>query len=102
MMKKPRAQLEEEMRYHLSCWQQSNQSQKQYCLDNHLPLYKFHYWSQKLRKQSNPLDDSFVPIDINSSLSHSNAEVELSYPNGVRLRIPSADLHLIGQLIRLV
>ena len=49
MTRKNRSLLKEEMRYHITSWQQSEQSQKEYCLANNLQLYKFHYWIHKFR-----------------------------------------------------
>jgi hypothetical protein len=103
MTRKNRSLLKEEMQYHLTSWQQSEQSQKEYCQANNLPLYKFHYWIHKLRGSHNPLADSFVPVNMQPSSSPVSAsDLEIAYPNGVRLKVPSGDVHLIGQLIRLI
>jgi len=103
MTPKNRSLLKEEMRYHITSWQQSEQSQKEYCLANNLPLYKFHYWIHKLRGSQNPIADSFIPVHMQqSSPSASASDLEIAYPNGVRLKVPSGDVQFIGQLIRLI
>ena len=102
MKKKKRSQLEEEMRYHVEAWQQGNQSQKEYCLENNLAYSKFIYWMNKFRREQNPIEQAFIPVQTDQMQHSLSLELEIAYPNGVRLRVPSDDLTFIGRLIRLV
>jgi hypothetical protein len=76
-------------------WQSSGKSKKQYCLENGINEAKFYYWYSR----TNEKDDAprrFIPIDRPSGVG----EIELSYPNGVKLKF-NGDLPLLARLIRL-
>ena len=76
-------------------WQSSGKSKKQYCLENGINEAKFYYWYSRLnRKQDTPL--GFIPIEKPSVAR----EIEVFYPNGVKLKFNGA-LSLLAQLIRL-
>ena len=102
MNKTTRLQIEEEMRYHVQAWQQSAVSQKEYCRENNLSYHTFIYWIQKFRRNHIPVEQSFIAVQPNQQVNSLPQELEIAYPNGVRLRIPSSDIQLIGQLLRLV
>ena len=102
MNKTTRLQIEEEMRYHVQGWQQSAVSQKEYCRENNLSYHTFIYWIQKIRHNHIPVEQSFIAVQPNQQVTSLPQELEIAYPNGVRLRIPSTDIQLIGQLLRLV
>ncbi len=102
MKKQERAAVAEEMQYHIRSWQHSNQSQKNYCAENNLSYPKFIYWLHKDREGANPEDQVFIPVKTRPASRTSVADVEITYPNGVRLRIMSDKLEHIGRLIRLV
>jgi len=102
MNKKRRIALQEEMSYHIQSWQQSGQSQKEYCQGNNLAYHTFIYWLTKFRRKQNPIEQAFIPIQMDQPVQSSVAEIEIAFPNGVRLRVSSGNIQLIGQLIRLV
>ena len=102
MNKTNRLQLEEEMRYHVQAWQQGAGSQKEYCRENNLSYHTFIYWIQKFRRNHVPVEQSFIAVQAEQPGTSLPQELEIAYPNGVRLRIPSTDIQLIGQLLRLV
>ncbi|MBC8436250.1 MAG: hypothetical protein H8D88_01655 [Bacteroidetes bacterium] len=102
MKKKNRSRLEEEMRYHIQAWKESKQSKKAYCLENNLPYHKFLYWMNKFRRRQNPIEQSFIPVHMDQQGASLSLELEIAYPNGVRLRVPSDDIQFIGRLIRLI
>lgn len=102
MKKKNRSKLEEEMRYHIQAWQQCKQSQQEYCRENNLTYHKFIYWLSKFRRKQNPIEQAFIPVQIEQPVHSSPTELEIAYPNGVRLRVPSGNVQFIGQLIRLI
>ncbi len=101
MKKKNRSRLEDEMRYHIQVWKESKQTQKDYCLENNLPYSKFIYWMNKVRRKQNPIE-AFIPVHIDHQVQPLSLDLEIAYPNGVRLRVPSDDIQFIGQLIRLI
>lgn len=76
-------------------WQSSGKSKKQYCLEKGINEAKFYYWySRNNEKGGTPR--RFIPIEKPSGAG----EIELSYPNGVKLKV-NGDLSLLAQLIRL-
>jgi len=102
MNKQDRQALSEEMHYHIELWQQSKMPQKQYCIANNLAYHKFIYWLQKIREAQNPADGMFIPVKTKPSKSTFVTDVEITYPNGVRLRLSPENFEHIGRLIRLV
>jgi len=102
MKKKNQSKLEEEMRYHIQSWQQGKQSQQEYCHENNLAYHKFIYWHSKFRRKQNPIEQAFIPVHMEQPVLSSSLELEIAYPNGVRLRVPSGNVQFIGQLIRLI
>ena len=89
------------MRYHIQAWQTGKQSQQEYCRENNLAYHKFIYWHNKFRSKQNPIEQAFIPVQIGQPVNPLPAELEIAYPNWVRLLVP-ADIQLIGQLIRLI
>lgn len=79
----------------ISDWQQSGMSKKRYCAEKGISEATFYYWySRSEEKVLAP--GSFIAIDKACKKS----EVEVIYPNGVRIKVDT-DLGLLSQLIRL-
>ena len=102
MNKQDRQALSEEMHYHIELWQQSKLTQKQYCIANNLAYHKFIYWLQKIRDAQNPADGVFIPVKTKPAGRAFVTDVEITYPNGVRLRLSPENFEHISRLIRLV
>jgi len=102
MKKQDRKLRREEMAYHIQSWKESGVSQHQYCLSNNLRFNTFYYWLKKDRSKNNPLTDGFIPIRVQGGSSDPATNVEIQYPNGVRILVPSMDIQFIGRLVRLV
>jgi hypothetical protein len=102
MHKQDRQALSEEMHHHIDLWQQSKTTQKQYCIANNLSYPKFIYWLQKSREAQNPVGGTFVPVKTRPTSRTIVSDVEITYPNGVRLRLSPENFEHIGRLIRLV
>ena len=102
MNKQDRKALSEEMHHHIELWQHSNTTQKQYCIANHLAYHKFIYWLQKMREVQNPTDGMFIPVKTKPAKRTFVTDMEITYPNGVRLRISPENFEHISRLIRLV
>ena len=83
---------QEEMAYHIQSWKESGVSQHQYCLSNNLRFNTFYYWLKKNRSMNSPLNDGFIPIRDKGDSSNIASNVEIQYPNGVRLLVPSMDI----------
>ena len=77
----------------------SGKTQKEYSQQAGVGYAKFNYWACKYRKQQPSTAAGFMNIDI-LPVSASR-ELEICYPNGVRLKATGEDLSLISQLIRL-
>lgn len=75
-------------------WQQSSMSRKVFCEEHSLKLSTFDYWIAQKRRVNAP--DSFITLV--PEVSSDPQQVELSFPNGVRVKV-SADVSLIAQLI---
>ena len=66
----------------IATWQQSGQSQKQFCLQNNIAYHVFHYWYKVYRNQVSANSGSFVTLNITTELQ---SNVELHLTNGRRL-----------------
>ena len=71
----------EQLRQHqfamIVSWQQSGQSQKQFCLQNNIGYHVFHYWYKVYRNQQATDGGSFVALNIAPQLQ-ANVEVHLT------------------------
>ena len=76
-------------------WQQSGISKKRYCAEKGINEATFYYWYSR-SKENVSSAGSFISIDKACRKS----EVEVIYPNGVRIKVEK-DLGLLSQLIRL-
>lgn len=76
-------------------WQQSGISKKQYCAEHGINEATFYYWFSR-SKENGAASGRFIALDKSSQKS----EVEVIYPNGVRIKLDT-DLGLMSQLIRL-
>ena len=89
--------LQEKMYQLVESYQQSGKSQKEFCIQSGIRLAKFNYWIRKFRQQQ----PSAGFLKIETGLASEQQELEICYPNGVRLKATAADLSLLSQLIRL-
>jgi len=74
-----------------------------FCEAENINLATYYYWQQRLRFKEKEEVPMLVPINIEKSgpRCESNREnLELTYPNGVRISIPRySELNLIRELI---
>lgn len=61
----------------ITSWQQSGQSQKQFCLQNNIAYHVFHYWYKVYRNQQAAGKGSFVAVNI-AAEHQSNIELHLT------------------------
>jgi transposase-like protein len=68
-----------------------------FCAAHNLKIHCFHYWRKKYR--SIGAAPGFIDL---SAAGADSVALRLSYPNGVSIDLPVADLALISRLIHLV
>lgn len=66
----------------IASWQQSGQSQKQFCLQNNISYHVFHYWYKVYRNPGSASIGSFVGLNIEPQLQ---ANVEVHLTDGKRI-----------------
>lgn len=89
------AKVDLEMREHITSWQNSKMSSRDYCSDKGLTVHKLYYWLNKIKKEQPLLDgtaDSFLRVRPKAvptaSPHHADSIVpsmEVNLPNGTRL-----------------
>ena len=85
-------------------WQAGTMSRKQFCENHNIALSTFAYWFGQYRRENEVQQESvgFVRIDPQGLVRvQGRSDVELIYPNGVRISISGSDLSGIAQLIHL-
>jgi transposase-like protein len=101
VMKKQSKQEQQERMFSIikSC-KESGMSNKDFCQQNGIGQAMFYYWQKKLSETQLNKPESFIPVSFNSDKKQ--AEMEIIYPNGVRLKLASStDLSVIRMLIGL-
>lgn len=76
-------------------WRSSGMSQKEFCLEAGIKLGTFSYWVSRSKES----EKGFVPLVPKKD--NPTKEIELIYPNGVKIKVPSGDIGILAQLIRL-
>lgn len=76
-------------------WRGSGMTQKEFCLEAGIKLGTFSYWVSRSRES----EKGFIPLT--PERTHQTKEVELTYPNGVKIKVASGDVKTLSQLIRL-
>lgn len=76
-------------------WQQSGKSKRAYCKADGINEAVFYYWLERSDEKKSKTG-KFIAIDEETSQD----EIELIYPNGVRLKVVN-NLALLSQLIKL-
>lgn len=78
----------------------SGKSRINFCNDAGIGIHKFKYWENKLRVAEQP-PSGFLAVQ--TKRSESRSDIELEYPNGVKLRLKNdAGLELLKSLINLL
>ena len=85
-------QTQQQMFAMIVSWKESGLSQKQYCEQNNIRYYVFHYWYKRYRDQQAPVKDGgFVALDVKASSSNAScAAIELLLGDGKRILFHSA------------
>ena len=78
-------------------YQQSGQTQKEFCEQRSLSLFQFKYWLQKYRKEKSK-DNPFIPLQIGNANSFGSYRINL--PNGIVIHLNGAEsLKLIAEVV---
>ena len=77
----------------------SGQTQREYSLQAGIGRAKFNYWVCKYRVRHQDPGTGFVQIETRPQ--RQQQDVEVLYPNGVKVKATGADPNLISQLIHL-
>lgn len=89
---------EKQMRGIVSSYYNRDKGAKEFAASKGITLYQLKYWIKKLNKEKLSLS-SFVQVDP-SSLGPMNDLIEINYPNGVKIKVPTDNLSFLSQLIR--
>ncbi|GAB3011272.1 hypothetical protein GCM10027284_33210 [Cyclobacterium sediminis] len=92
--------IREEMVELVHEFETSGQTQKLFSESKGIGFHKFNYWYRKLKREA-VTPEGFQKIENHTPRSTKNCKAELVYPNGVVLRVDSADPDLVSLLIRL-
>jgi len=91
----------EEMALLIEEFSRSGQSQKEFSASKGMAFPTFNYWFRKLKKEKEDTG-GFARVDTAAGApSGTGEQLELVYPNGVKLKTSSGDLSLLSRLIRL-
>ena len=111
MARPPDPQLHAIWRERIRRQEASGLTIEQFCSQEGIARSKFHAWKRRFRladvaeqRPALPSPSSFLPVTVRL-LQHSPTEpppIEAELPNGVRLRIPTADPRLVCRIIRTV
>ena len=84
-------------------WQQSGQTQKDFCLSNDLKTSTFSEWCQRYRKHHDTQSGKIKTGTFQELKLPIQSLYTITYPNGVQLTLPVAcDLSTLQKLIHLV
>ena len=83
--------------------QSSGLSVQAFCVTENINPATYYYWRKRQKLNEHPESSRLIPVCIEKSKQHSGTNrenLELAYPNDVRLSIPqSYELNLIRELV---
>ena len=84
-------------------WQQSGLTQVIFCEHKKISPNTFTNWHNKYKAQPNALIKAFIPVTIARNEQTICGEIEIHYPNGVRVVLPKhSDLSMVRTFINMV
>ena len=84
------------MKAEVERWRQSGLTQKEFSQQLGIKVATFAYWVSRSKEESKT---GFVPL--RSGQRDPASEIEITYPNGVRLKVASSDPGILSRLIHL-
>ncbi len=106
-MKKPDQSRTERMYALVGRWQKSGLSKKAFSQKEGITYESFRYWVKKHSKESSITREGyntpgFVPLQVKPSMDIIPSNIEITYPNGIKVNCPSTiGLGPLKMLIRL-
>ena len=106
-MRKNRKFTKADMYAFITKWYESGLSQYQYCKQEQIATSTFSYWLKKYKREQivpiqQELVKSFIPVEVARPMELPVWQVEIAYPNGVRVRCASGtDVNMLKALIGL-
>jgi hypothetical protein len=88
----------EHMLSQVAAWLQSGLTQRSYCGQTGIKLATFNYWVQKFKNQEN-LMGGF--IEIKNAVPTRENSYEITYPNGVVVRLETNNVQDLSTLVNL-
>jgi orotate phosphoribosyltransferase-like protein len=85
----------ERMKAEVERWRQSGLTQKEFSQQLGMKVATFAYWVSRSKESEKK---GFIPL---VPAAGSVEVIEVSYPNGVRIKVPTSDLKIVSQLIHL-
>jgi hypothetical protein len=83
--------------------QSSGLSVQAFCVAENINPATYYYWRKRLQLNENPQISRLIPVRIEKPGQHhsrNSDSLELTYPNGVHLSVPSGcELNLIRELV---
>ncbi len=92
--------IREEMTRLVLEYETSGRTQKSFSESKGIGFHKFNYWYRKLQREATS-PGGFHKIESHAPRPVRDCRAELVYPNGVVLRLDSADPDLVSRLVRL-
>jgi transposase-like protein len=86
----------EEKRQHVQRWRESGSTQKVYCQQWGIKQTTFTNWVKRCKEKPAA---AFIPITPPVNIQ--SEEIELIYPNGVRLKVAFRTKHILSELIHI-
>lgn len=77
-------------------WRKSDLSKKLFCENHGVNIHTFNYWIAKTQNEKMETG-GFIRLQPSSF----DSSYEITYPNGVKLCVKSADLATLSQLLKL-
>jgi hypothetical protein len=111
MARRPDPQLHDVWRDRVRRQQTSALTIEQFCVQERVARSKFHAWKRRFRLMDSrdqcpalPVPSAFLPVTVrlDERTRDEPLPIEADLPNGVRLRIPTADALLACRLIHAV
>lgn len=85
------------MKAEVERWRESGLTQKEFSEQLGMKVATFAYWVSRSKEAEKK--KGFIPLGPGQNFSAS--EMEITYPNGVRLKVGGSDLRILSQLIHL-
>jgi len=103
MGNKLREKTEKEKIAILKSCREKGSTRRSSCKEHGISLATFYNWQKKYRETELKAEGNFVPVVIPVQTIAKNIEIEISYPNGVRVKLnQEMDLPILRSLIGLM